>query len=91
MFFSSKKKNPHDTGCLVCHIVVSVLMLLATIASLIGVIMAHYDIRQGTLIFGTNAGSLSLVAFVLATTLWMKSMKSCMGSCDMCMTGNGKK
>jgi hypothetical protein len=88
MFFS-KKKN-HEPGCLACHIVVSAFLFLSTVAALLGVLMSHYDPRQGMLIFGTNADSLSLVAFVLSLTLWMKSMQHCMGKCEMCGT-MGKK
>ncbi len=86
MFFS-KKKNPHDTFCLVCHIIVAVMLFLASIAALLGALMAHYDPRSSTLIFGTNADSLSLIAFALTTTLWMKAVKCCMSSCDVCTTG----
>lgn len=83
MFFFSKKKNPHETACLVCHIIISVLLLLASVAALTGIVMAHQDAR-GLLLFGTNAGSLSLIAFALCVTLWMKSLKACMSSCEAC-------
>jgi hypothetical protein len=52
----------------------------------VGVIMSHYDTRTGTTMFGTNAGSLSLIAFVVCISLWMKSMKACMGGCEICGT-----
>lgn len=90
MFFLSKKKNPHDMFCLVCHVIVTILLFLAAVASIVGALTAHYDLRAETLIFGTNAGSLSLIAFGLTATLFMKSLKACMSECEVCGT-NGKK
>lgn len=90
MFFLSKKKMQHDTGCLVCHVVVSVLLFLATVAAITGVVMSHYDARSDILIFGTNASSLSLIAFAFCLTQWMKSLKYCMTKCEVCGV-NGKK
>ena len=90
MFFSSKKKNPHDTACMVCHVIVAFLLFLVSCASLAGVVMAHVDTRMQTVVFGTNAGSLSLLTFAIALTLWMKSMKYCMSACEVCGV-NGKK
>ena len=89
MFFG-KKKNPHDTGCFVCHIVVTVLFFIATVVSAVGAILAHYNPTEELIIFGSMSGSLSLMAFVLCTTLWMRSMKACMMGCEVCGT-NGKK
>ena len=86
----NKKKNPHEASCFICHIIIAILLFLSTIAAVLGVIMAHYDPRQMTLVFGSNADSLSLIAFVLCVTLWMKSMKSCMSGCEACGT-MGKK
>lgn len=97
MFFG-KKKNPHDTACLVCHVVIAVLLFLAALAALVGVIMSHYGAmllaqdsgQSAMMLFGTNAGSLSLIAFAFTTAVWVKSLKSCMMACDACGT-NGKK
>lgn len=90
MFFSGKKKNPHEPGCFVCHVVVAIFLFLATIASLLGVLMSHYNAERDMIVFGTNATSLSLIAFALCLMLWMKSMKGCMSGCEACGT-NGKK
>ena len=90
MFFSGKKKNPHEPGCFICHIVVSILLFLATIASLMSVLMSHYNAEHDMIVFGTNATSLSLIAFALTLTLWMKAMKCCMSGCEACGT-MGKK
>ena len=87
MLLSFHKKNPHLPSCLICHALVSVLLFLAFVGSFMGVLMAHYDVRSASMVFGTNAGSLSLIAFVLCTAMWMKSMKACMDKCEMC----GKK
>ena len=89
MFFG-KKKNPHDTGCYACHIVVTLLLFLSTIAALINVLTAHYNMSQSALVFGTNADALSLIAFAVTVSLWMKSMKACMNGCEVCGT-MGKK
>ena len=93
MFFG-KKKNPHDTGCFVCHVLVSILLLVATLASLLEVLSSHYAVVSGmrdpTLVFGTNAGALSLIAFAITITLWVKSFKACVSGCEACGI-NGKK
>lgn len=83
MFFQ-KKKVPHDPTCLVVHVVVAVLLFLTTLSALCGMVLAHYDMRTGALVFGTNAGSLSLIAFAISVTLWMKSVLACMCKCDVC-------
>ncbi len=90
MFTLFKKKNPHVTSCLVCHALIAVLLFLAFIMSFVGVLMAHFDIRSGLMVFGSNAGSLSLISFVLCSTLFIKALKGCGEKCEMCGT-NGKK
>lgn len=82
MFFH--KKAPHQMGCLAVHIGVAVLMLIAAIASLVGLIMAHYDPADGSLIFGTPAASLSIVAFTVTLALLMGQCRNCMSPCDVC-------
>lgn len=71
---------------MICHLIVAFLLSLVTVAALFGVVMAHFDVRQQVLIFGTNAGSLSLLTFAISLTLWMKAMKCCMSGCDVCGT-----
>lgn len=82
MFFS--KKKPHMVGCLVCHIVVSILLFLTTIGSLGEVIQTHYI--EGKVVFGSASGALAFLAFGFSVTLWMHAMKCCMGPCDVCGT-----
>ena len=87
MFFS-KKKNPHDPACFVCHVIVSILLFIATLAALMEVLTSHYVVlkgaREATLLFGTNAGSLSLLTFAIIVTLWVKSFKACVTGCEAC-------
>lgn len=86
MLFTSKKKPVHDDGCMICHLIVAFVLSLVTVAALFGVVMAHIDPRQQVLIFGTNAGSLSLLTFAISLTLWMQAMKYCMSGCEVCGT-----
>lgn len=90
MFFSSRKKNPHDTCCMTCHIVVAFFLFLTSVSALVGVVMAHYNADAGVLVFGSMTGSLSLLAFAVSLSLWMHAMKNCMSACDACGV-NGKK
>ncbi len=82
MFFH--KKPPHEPACLGIHIGASVLLLLSSLASLVGVIVAHYDPRDNSLVFGTVSASLALIAFAVSVSFLIKQCKSCMSSCDMC-------
>jgi hypothetical protein len=82
MFFH--KKAPHHPGCLAYHIIVAIFLFLASVVSFVGVIMAHYSPVEGTLIFGTPAASLAIIAFAVCITFLTKSCKSCMSSCDAC-------
>lgn len=78
------KKSPHRTGCLVVHIIATVLLALAFIAAVVGLVMAHVDATDGTLVFGTSPASLSILAFAVTITFLMKQFKGCMSSCDVC-------
>ena len=89
MFFH--KKAPHRTGCLVVHIIVTALLAIGAIASIVGVVMAHYDPADHSLLFGTPADSLSLIALAITLTLCMKHCKSCMTECDVCAMPAKKK
>ncbi len=90
MFFH--KKPPHEAGCLAVHAGAVVLLLLASLASLVGLLMAHYDPRDGHLIFGTMPASLSIIAFAVSLSLLMKQCIACMTSCEVCeMKPTGKK
>ena len=88
--FLSKKKNTHETTCFVCHVIVSLLLLAVSAAALANVLASHYSIERAMFVFGTNAGPLSLIAFSISISLWMKSIIACMSGCAACGT-NGKK
>lgn len=94
MMFFCKKKNPHNAGCFVCHLIVTILLFIATLTALMEVLSSHYAVLNGaraaTMVFGTNAGSLSLIAFAVTITFWAKSFKACVSGCEACGV-NGKK
>lgn len=89
MFFH--KKPPHHPSCLAFHIVTTGLLCLVAIASLVGVVMAHYDAMDGSLVFGTPAASLALISLAVSLTLCMKQCKSCMSECEVCALPAKKK
>lgn len=89
MFFS-KKKNSHETACFISHVAVSLALLFATVMALANMLAAHYSAELGMWVFGTNAGPLSIIAFVIALTFFVKAMTACVGACELCMK-NGKK
>ena len=74
MFFLSHKKASADPAVLALQIVVSAFLFLATLASLVGVVLAHVSLQSGTMTFGSAADSLSLLAFAVSLTLWSHSM-----------------
>ncbi len=77
MLFMSHKKASADPAVLALQIVVSAFLFLATLASLVGVVLAHVSVQTGTLTFGSSADSLSLLAFAVSLVLWSHSM-SCL-------------
>ena len=80
MFFS--KKKPHMIGCLICHVVVAILLFLTALGALCNLVQTYYI--GGKIIFAGTPGSLALIAFAISMSLWMQSMKSCMGECEVC-------
>ncbi len=78
MFFVHAKKTATDPGTLAVQIIVCALLFLCSLASLVGVVLSHVDVSQGTLSFGTSAGSLSIIAFAIAVSLWAHGMKALM-------------
>ncbi len=76
------KKSPHKPGCMIVHTILAVLLLLATLTSLIGVYKAH--VLADGLTFGTTTGSLSLIAFAITVVVFKKVMKSCCSKCEVC-------
>jgi hypothetical protein len=70
---------------MVCHVLVALILFLVVVASMVGVVAAHYNFMEGFVVFGTNQGALSLLALSVSLTLWMKQLKACMGACDICV------
>lgn len=70
------------------HIIAAILMFLATVASAMGVYMAHFQ-PDGTY-FGTSTTSLSLIAFAVCLTFFMKQMIACLAPCDVCTPAKKK-
>ena len=77
-----KKKSPHVGVCLALHVVLAVLLLVAAVAAAVGAYKAH--MLSSGLVFGTTSGSLSLLAFAVTSSLWMKQMKCCVTKCEAC-------
>jgi hypothetical protein len=89
MFFH--KKTPHRTGCLVGHIIITVLLAVLSIAAFVGVVRAHFDPTDSSLIFGTPADSLAIIALAITLTLGFQQCKNCMCECDVCEMPPSKK
>ncbi len=82
MFTKSKKKS--DGMCQVCTglaIVLGVLAILSTIASVIGVYMAHFPSTGAT--FGTAVDSFALIALALNLFLLKKLAGGCPCQCEV--------
>jgi len=60
--------------------VVCVLMFLAMLASVAGIYETHFIGAGAT--FGTTGSSLSLIAFAITATAWLRTLSCCLGSCD---------
>jgi hypothetical protein len=76
------KKAPHKPGCMVVHVIVAALLLLLSLAALVGVYKSH--VLLDGLAFGTTSGSLAIIAFVAAVMAFMRQMKACSCKCDVC-------
>ncbi len=76
------KKSTHGATCLAVHVVVTVLLFVASIAALLGVYKAHM-LSSGAA-FGTTSGSLSLVAFSITLSLCIYQLKCCLTKCEAC-------
>ncbi len=71
-------------SCVVCKIVaglVALVLTLTTIAAVIGVYMTH--VSPAGWVFGSTAGSVALVTFILSLMAWFKVVKK------MCPCGKG--
>jgi hypothetical protein len=60
---------------MVTGIVLSVFLLLATLAALAGVYKAH--VLTSGAVFGSTSGSLAIIAFVISLSLFGKALKQC--------------
>jgi formate-dependent nitrite reductase membrane component NrfD len=76
------KKSSCSTACAALNWLVCLVLFLTTLAALAGVYKAHYFGIGRDAAFGTTSGSLSIIAFVLAVTLWSKWMCRCLCSCE---------
>ena len=77
MMLRSKKSSP-PLSCLLCQVVLGIiaaLVVLSTIAALVGVYKAH--VLSSGLTFGTSSGSLSLAALAFNLFLVKKVLESC--------------
>ncbi len=74
MLFGSSKKSSADPASLAMQIVVSALLFLASLASLVGLVLSHVNLDRGTLTFGSSGGSLAILAFAVTVSLWSHSM-----------------
>ena len=61
-------------GCKVLCGIVALLLTLTTIAAALGVYHAHLG-PDGTWMFGTLAGSVSLFTFIVSMVAWLKIVK----------------
>ena len=79
-------------SCAVCKAVsavVALLLTLTTIAAVIGVWNTHHT-ATGAWVFGTTAGSVALVTFILSLMAWKKVVgKMCPCRSKACGTGCG--
>ena len=87
---SSNKKQPKcSVMCLFMKTLVGLLFTIAALASLAGVYETHVitgsPAARVILQFGTTSGSLAIIAFVLALTVWVKTLKSFKSPCEVCV------
>jgi hypothetical protein len=64
------------------QIIVFSILILATVAAILGMYKAHMD-PNGNLILGTTDCSLSILAFVVASTYWAKHVQTLCQSCNI--------
>jgi membrane protein YdbS with pleckstrin-like domain len=79
------KKPQESSACTVCRgtsLVAAILLLVAAIASAVGAYNAH--LLPDGFVFGSTAGSLSLLAFAVTLTFCVKTFHGC-------CTCNGEK
>ncbi len=86
MALMAKKHATCSPACMIMKWVVCILLLLVSIAALIGVYQTHVLVGAGTIRFqfGSTSGSFAILAFSIAVTAWGKKMKCCMMPCEVC-------
>lgn len=72
---NGSKSSAMCTVCMVITWVIGVLVLLAAVASIVGVYKAHF--LGGGATFGTTNGSLSLIALAVNLAFLVKVMMHC--------------
>jgi len=77
-----------SAGCVTVKWLLALLYFVAAAAALVGVYETHIvtssDGARTLLQFGSTSGSLAIIAFCIAATLWKKQMAGCMGKCEIC-------
>ncbi len=87
MALLSKKKQTCALPCVIIKWTLCVLLLIVAVAALVGVFQTHIiDLAPMRVQFGSTSGSLSIVAFTLASVAWLKHMICCMSPCEACST-----
>ncbi len=87
---SRKQSSGCSTGCMIGKWIVALLLLLTSVAALVGVYQSHVisigaDVSRLALQFGSTSGSLSIIAFTISVMAWYKKMVCCLSkSCDVC-------
>lgn len=72
---NGSKSGPMCTVCMVITWIIAILVLLAAVASILGVYKAH--VLAGGATFGTTNGSLSLIALAVNLAFLVKMMAYC--------------
>ena len=75
-------------GCITIKWLLGALLLLAAVASLVGMYYTHIlfgtDPVEFRMQFGSTSGSLAIIAFAISSSAFMKQMLACMGECEIC-------
>ncbi len=80
---SKKSKSCCSVPCTVVKWAVALLLLIVTIASLVGIYQTH--VVAGGAQFGSTSGSLAILAFVASVVSWTRQMCKCMAKdCEVC-------
>ena len=83
MFGKASKGSAMCGVCWGVSLILAILGLLATLAAVIGVFKAHYPIPGEGWVFGSTAGSLSLLALAVNFFFLKKAMSMCPCQCNV--------